>query len=77
MALTKIWVDRQPIEDKVLDTADMLGGQFGLLDNLKGLKSGDQNPSSQVVGALKNLLGAKVPPDELDRILVKPFEKPE
>ncbi|MFC1932546.1 hypothetical protein ACFLXU_02805 [Chloroflexota bacterium] len=74
---TIVFVDRQPIEDDVADTADLLGGQFGFLDNLKELKNGNQNPSSHLVEVVKEFVSGKIPHDEIDNILVKPFEKPE
>jgi len=74
MALKAIIVGRTPIEDDVADTADILGGTFGLKDNLRGLKNGDENPSEQVVTAFKTLMGPTIVPDETDRFLVRPFE---
>jgi hypothetical protein len=66
------FVRSSPIVSDV-DLADVLGGTFGLKDDLKSLREGKSDPSQRLIKAFKDLVGPIVHEDEIDSYLVTPF----
>ncbi len=73
MALTPVYVDRRYFEDEVEETAYLLSDELGLLiDDLRNLKDGNENPSEQVLAAFKKQK-LIIDPNECKRYLIDPF----
>ena len=66
----------EPVQDEITVLADALGGQFGLKDNLSGLRDGTLNPSAQLIDALKNksMIGKQIPQKDIEVNLIVPFK---
>ena len=71
----KLVVDRIPAytTDEITALADVLGGRFGLKDDLRALRDGDSNPTDILINAVRDLLGPTVPDFEISANLVEPF----
>lgn len=66
----------ESVQDEITVLADALGGQFGLKDNLRALRDGTSDPSSQLIDALKNksMIGKQIPQEAIEANLLDPFK---
>lgn len=69
-------VDRVPKSspDEITALANVLGGKFGLKEALKGLRDGTQDPTVQLINAIKDFLGPTVSDSEISAVMINPFK---
>lgn len=74
--IKKLFGIPESVQDEITELADALGGQFGLKDNLRGLRDGTSNPSPQLIDALKNksMIGKQIPQEAIEASLIVPFK---
>lgn len=64
----------QPSVDEITELADVLGGTFGLKDDLRGLREGRLDPTARLVKVFKDFVGPIVADFEISAELIEPFK---
>lgn len=64
----------QPSVDEITELADVLGGTFGLKDDLRALREGILDLTEQLVKAFKDFVGPTVPEFDIVSNLIEPFK---